>query len=156
MKSRLKSVLLNSIKLEQHPLLNTLISENRFSLNQSPSIQFLSVEHLQCLLHSFPIPVLKQEKEGHYFILATMPILDMIRSHKASIKLKVSLIIYDEPELIISTLTLIKPALLLPEFRCLPQQLHSRLEKAKLLKLAMPSKKQLSHLAQISPSCIRE
>ena len=151
-----KKLPLNSLQLHLHPNLVTLLSGDRLTQSKPPNIQFLSIEQLQCVLDSCPIPVLKHEKEGQYFILAVMPIIESILSHDASLKLNASLIIYEEAEPIMSTLALIKPALLIPEFKYLPQRLHSRLGKAKLLNLAIPSKKQLSHLAQMSPSCIRE
>lgn len=121
-----KKLPLNSLQLQQHPTLATLQSDDRFTQSKLPNIQFLSIEQLQCLLDSCPIPVLKTEDEGLYILLAAMPLIEIIRSHDASLKLNTSLIIYDEAEPVISTLALIKPALLAPEFRSLPQQLHIR------------------------------
>ena len=150
-----KKLPLNSLQLQQHPMLTTLQSDDTFTQSKLPNIQFLSIEQLQCLLDSCPILVLKTEEEELYILLAAMPLIEIIRSHDASLKLNASLIIYDEAEPVISTLALIKPALLAPEFRSLPQQLHSRHHNAKSLNLAVPSKKQLSYLAQVSPSSIR-
>jgi len=150
-----KKLPLNSFQLQQHPTLITLLSGDRFTQKKLPDIQFLSIKQLQCLLDSSPIPVLKSEKEGQYVALAVMPLINVILSHDAAFKLNASLIIYDESEPIISTHVLIKPALLTPEFKSLPQQLHGRHNNAKSLNLAVPSKKQLSHLAQVSPSSIR-
>ncbi|WP_166421177.1 hypothetical protein [Pseudoalteromonas sp. Z1A8] len=104
----------------------TLHSDDKFTQSTLPNIQFLSIEQLQCMLDSCPIPVLKTEEEGLYILLAAMPLIEIIRSHDVSHKLNAYLIIYDEAEPVISTLVLIKPALLAPEFRSLPQQLHIR------------------------------
>lgn len=153
---KIKKLPLNALQLQQHPTLTALLSGDRFTQKKLPDIQFLSIEQLQCLLDSSPIPVLKSEKEGLYVALAAMPLINVILSHDAAFKLNVSLIIYDESEPVISTLALIMPALLAPELKSLPQQLHSRHNNAKSLNLAVPSKKQLSHLAQVSPSSIRE
>ncbi|MGO2013083.1 hypothetical protein [Pseudoalteromonas sp.] len=150
-----KKLPLNVLKLQQHPMLTALLSDEKFTQKKLPDIQFLSIEQLQCLLDSSPIPVLKSKKEGQYIALIIMPLIKIILSHNAAYKLIASLIIYDEAEPIISTLALIKPALLAPEFRSLLQQLHGRHNNAKSLNLAVPSKKQLSHLAQVSPSSIR-
>ncbi|MBH0073638.1 hypothetical protein I6E78_16925 [Pseudoalteromonas sp. NZS127] len=152
---KIKKLPLNALELQQHPTLTALVSDEKFTQKKLPDIQFLSIEQLQCLLDSSPIPVLKSEKEGLYVALAAMPLINVILSHDAAFKLNVSLIIYDESEPIISTHALIKPALLAPELKSLPQQLHSRHNNAKSLNLAVPSKKQLSHLAQVSPSSIR-
>ena len=121
-----KKLPLNSLQLQQHSTLMTLHSDDKFTQSTLPNIQFLSIEQLQCLLDFCPIPVLKTEDEGLYILLAAMPLIEIIRSHDASLKLNTSLIIYDEAEPVISTLALIKPALLAPEFRSLPQQLHIR------------------------------
>lgn len=152
---KIKTLPLHSLQLQQHPKLVTLRSGDRLTQSILPNIQFLSIKQLQCMLDSSPIPVLKSEKEGLYVVLAVMPLIEIILSHDAAFKLNASLIIYDEAEPIISTLTIIKPALQIPEFKYLPQLLHCRVAKAELLNLAIPNKKQLSHLAQISPSSIR-
>ncbi|MGE6810778.1 hypothetical protein [Pseudoalteromonas nigrifaciens] len=152
---KIKKLPLNALELQQHPTLTALVSDEIFTQKKLPDIQFLSIEQLQCLLDSSPIPVLKSKKEGQYIALIIMPLIKIILSHNAAFKLIASLIIYDEAEPVISTLALIKPALLAPEFKSLPQQLHGRHNNAKSLNLAVPSKKQLSHLAQVSPSSIR-
>lgn len=125
-----KKMQLSSLQLQQHPTLMTLHSDDKFTQSTLPNIQFLSIEQLQCLLNSCPTLVLKTEKEGLYILLATMTLIEIIRSHGASLKQNASLIIYDEAESVISPLTLIKPALLTPEFRSLSQQLHIRQCKA--------------------------
>ena len=152
---KIKKLPLNALELQQHPTLTALVSDEKFTQKKLPDIQFLSIEQLQCLLDSSPIPVLKSKNEGQYIALAIMPLIKVILSHDAAFKLNASFIIYDESEPIISTLALIKPALLAPEFRSLPQQLHGRHNNAKSLNLAVPSKKHLSHLAHLSPSSIR-
>ncbi|MBH0093533.1 MAG: hypothetical protein WBH20_12405 [Oceanisphaera sp.] len=152
---KIKKLPLNALELQQHPTLTALVSDEKFTQKKLPDIQFLSIEQLQCLLDSSPIPVLKSKKEGQYIALIIMPLIKIILSHNAAFKLHASFIIYDESEPVISTLALIKPALLAPEFKSLPQQLHGRHNNAKSLNLAVPSKKQLSHLAQVSPSSIR-
>ncbi|MBH0038972.1 hypothetical protein [Pseudoalteromonas sp. SWN166] len=152
---KIKKLPLNVLELQQHPTLTALLSDDRITQKKLLDIQYLSIKELQCVLDSCPIPVLKTENEGQFFVLAVIPLIKVILSHDAAYKLIASLIIYDEAEPIISTLALIKPALLAPEFRSLPQQLHSRHNNAKSLNLAVPSKKQLSHLAQVSPSSIR-
>lgn|GEM_PF-2301458 len=152
---KIKKLSLSALKLRQHPMLTTVVSDDRFTQKKLPDIQFFSIEQLQCLLDSSPIPVLKSKEEGEYIALAIIPLIKILLSHNAAFKLIASLIIYDEAEPIISTLALIKPALLAPEFRSLLQQLHGRHNNAKSLNLALPSKKQLSHLAQVSPSSIR-
>lgn len=150
-----KKLPLNVLKLQQHPILTALLSDDRIAQKKLLDIQYLSIKELQCVLDSCPIPVLKTENEEQFVVLAVIPLIKVILSHDAAYKLIASLIIYDEAEPIISTLALIKPALLAPEFRSLPQQLHGRHNNAKSLNLAVPSKKQLSHLAQVSPSSIR-
>ncbi|PLT24723.1 MULTISPECIES: hypothetical protein [unclassified Pseudoalteromonas] len=152
---KIKKLPLNVLELQQHPTLTALLSDDRITQKKLLDIQYLSIKELQCVLDSCPIPVLKTENEGQFVVLAIIPLIKVILSHDAAYKLIASLIIYDEAEPIISTLALIKPALLAPEFRSLPQQLHSRHNNAKSLNLAVPSKKQLSHLAQVSPSSIR-
>ena len=152
---KIKKLPLNVLELQQHPTLTALLSDDRITQKKLLDIQYLSIKELQCVLDSCPIPVLKTENEGQFFVLAVIPLIKVILSHDAAYKLIASLIIYDEAEPIISTLALIKPALLAPEFRSLPQQLHGRHNNAKSLNLTVPSKKQLSHLAQVSPSSIR-
>ena len=121
---------LNSLQLQQQPTMTTLHSDNELTQSELPNMQFLSIEQLQCLLDSCLILVLKADEEGLYILLAAMTLIEIIRSHYASLKLNASLIIYGEAESVISTLALIKPALLTPEFRSLPQQLHIRQCKA--------------------------
>tara|TARA_B100001059_G_scaffold147561_1_gene147535 strand:+ start:2673 stop:3152 length:480 start_codon:yes stop_codon:yes gene_type:complete len=152
---KIKKLPLNVLELQQHPTLTALLSDDRITQKKLLDIQYLSIKELQCVLDSCPIPVLKTENEGQFVVLAIIPLIKVILSHDAAYKLIASLIIYDEAEPIISTLALIKPALLAPEFRSLLQQLHGRHNNAKSLNLAVPSKKQLSHLAQVSPSSIR-
>jgi hypothetical protein len=153
--TKTKKILLNSLQLSLHPQLVTLFSEYRFNLATMPNIQFLSIEQLQCLLDTCPIPVMTSSKPNEYYLLVIMPMLTLLLSHPEYHKLTAILIIYTEPEPVLSTLAFIRPALLYPEYKRLPEILHSRLNQAKSMGLSVPTKKQLSQLSHVSPSAIR-
>ncbi|MCL1106474.1 hypothetical protein [Shewanella algicola] len=153
--AKTKKIQLNSLQWRPHPELITLFSEERLKLSTMPNIQFLSIEQLQCLLDTCPIPVMKSSKQNEYYLLATMPILSVLLDHPEYHKLTASIVIYNKPEPILTTLAFIRPALFYPEYKRLPETLHCRLNKAKSMGLTVPTKKQLSQLSHTSPSAIR-
>jgi hypothetical protein len=153
--AKIKKIKLDSLKLRPHPQLISLFSEDKLKLSIMPNIQFLSIEQLQCLLDTCPVPVISSSKQNEYYLLATMPMLTLLLSHPEYHKLTASILIYTKPEPILSTLAFIRPALFYPQYKRLPETLHCRLNKAKSIGLTVPTKRQLSELSHISPSAIR-
>ncbi|MCL1145209.1 hypothetical protein L2747_04160 [Shewanella marinintestina] len=150
-----KKVILNSVQLQHHPKLITLLSGDVISLSALPAINILTIEQIQSLLDNTPIPVVHNSSSDTYEQLVDMPLLDLLLVHSDSHKLTATLLIYKDAEPTLTTLALIKPALMYQEQKRLPQMLHHRLLTAKAHGVTVLTKKQFSELAQISPSAIR-
>lgn len=146
---------LNTLKLQQHPILVKMLSNNCFKLTTLPDISTLSIETLQIILDTKPIAVLQTPDKLGYQLLEPMPILDVLRHHPQYAKLKITLLIYDHPEPVLTALAIIKPALHYSEYRHLPETLHYRMNAAKSAGIQPPSKKQISQYANITASAIR-
>ncbi len=158
MKNRkVKKVPLNSLTLQQHPVLMSLLMNDKRTLPAPPDYTSLSYGDIQILLDTTPVPVF-QDENGDFLLLMPMPFLQHLRLHPLFNKFEVTLVNFNDPQQvkhIISTLNVLKPSVLYIDFKQLPNLLCHRINAAKQADIPILSKKQLAHFAQLSPSAIR-
>ncbi|MCG9730957.1 hypothetical protein L1D44_14130 [Shewanella sp. Isolate13] len=150
-----KKVILNSVQLQHHPKLITLLSGDVFSLSVLPTIHMLTIEQVQLILDSPPIPVARNSSYGTCEQLVDMPLLDLQRIQPSYQKLIAPLLINKKAEPALTALTLIKPTLVYQDQKRLPEMLHHLICTSKAHGFSTLSKKRFSELAQLSPSAIR-
>ena len=154
---KVKKVPLNSLTLHQHPLLTSLLVNEKRKLPAPPDYTTLSYGDIQILLDTTPVPVF-QDENGDSLLLMPMPFLHHLRLHPLFNKFEVTLVNFKDPKQvshIISILNVLKPSVLYIDFKQLPNLLCHRINAAKQADIPILSKKQLAHFAQLSPSTIR-
>ncbi len=158
MKNRkVKKVSLNSLTLQQHPVLMSLLMNDKRTLPAPPDYSTLPFGDIQILLDTTPVPVF-QDENGDSLLLMPMPFLHHLRLHPLFNKFEVTLVNFNDPKQVrhvISTLNVLRPSVQYIDFKQLPNLLCHRINAAKQAEIPIFSKKQLAHFAQLSPSAIR-
>ncbi len=157
MRPKLKKMGLPTLRLQMHPLLHALTQDDRFQLTQTPSLDAISVHHLQRLLDCHPIPVTRPTSTARYHSLMPIAFLERLRAHPHRADLVVSLLMYDDDEAqdALTSFLLFDPALALSTQAYQAQNIHQRLRQFKALAIPSPTKRTLAALAGCSPSAFR-
>ncbi|MBS9902375.1 hypothetical protein [Vibrio alginolyticus] len=157
MRPKIKKIGLPTLSLQLHPLLHSLTQDDRFQLTQTPSLDAISVHHLQRLLDCHPIPVTRPTTTEHYQCLVQIPFIERLRTHPQRADLVVTLLIYDDDEIqnALTSFLLFEPALALSTQTFQTQNIHLRLRQFKAQAIPSPTKRALAALADCSPSAFR-
>ncbi|WP_133406266.1 hypothetical protein [Parashewanella tropica] len=146
-----KKIAFKDFSIQYHPVLKSIIPSSRFFPKEPVPIDILTTQQLQLILDSMPVPVCKHSHE----LLIDMPLLTLLKHHPKHHELFIHLLLIDDPESTVETLAITKLALQSPEFKHTGHKLHQRHRHAKSENRHTLSKKQLSQLAQLSPSALR-
>lgn len=160
--SRSKSLLLKLFHYDYHPLTQSLIELDAFTLCSDSALSLLSDEQLAILLRSTTLHVSLSSNSEHYWLLQPNPTFDVLKLHPNASKHPISLCIHDDPLAAIATLMFVQPALDYQYNKKPLTVLANRLQAAKQFnrneqKLAalIPKKGTLAKLANTSSSSLR-
>lgn len=159
--SRSTSLLLKQFHYDYHPLTQSLIELDTFTLRTGDALSLLSDEQLAILLRATTLHVSPSPNPESYRLLQPNPTFDVLKLHPNASKHAISLCIHDDPQAAIATLLFVRPALDYQYNKQPLAALANRLQAAKNLShnepqlaVLIPKKSTLAKLANTAYSSL--